>query len=129
MKVQNVYRILAAVILLAIGIQRAVAMHRPPSMLRYHEKIRVVAGLVPSNIAGGVGEDVAVPVQATTVLRPNVMISRRYLNIENGTSAGVLLVHSSDAHAMAGHFPLRCYPARGWDVLEARPRDWQVGDL
>jgi len=30
---------------------------------------------------------------------------------------------------MVGHFPMRCYPADGWDFVRAEPRDWQVGDL
>ncbi len=129
MKMRNTYRLLAVFILTAIGIQRAVAMHRPASMVRYHEKIRAVAELLPKRIGAWVGEDVPVSVQATTLLRPNVMISRRYVNIENGLTAGFLLVHCSDAHAMAGHFPLRCYPARGWDVQSSVPRDWMVEDL
>jgi hypothetical protein len=129
MKARNVYRVLALLILAAIGIQRAVAMHRPASMVRYHEKIRAVADLVPKHIGAWVGQDVPVAVQATTLLRPNVMISRRYVNIENGLTAGFLLVHCSDAHAMAGHFPLRCYPARGWDVRSAVARDWMVDGL
>jgi hypothetical protein len=30
---------------------------------------------------------------------------------------------------MVGHFPARCYPARGWDVRASRPRDWTICDL
>ena len=64
-----------------------------------------------------------------SLLAPNAIINRRYTNVENGLSAGVLLVHCSDAHDMAGHFPLRCYPADGWLRRLSRERDWQVGDL
>jgi hypothetical protein len=129
MNVRNAYRLLALLILAAIGIQRAVAMHRPASMVRYHGKIRAAADVVPQHIGAWVGQDVPVAVQAATLLRPNVMISRRYVNIENGLTAGFLFVHCSDAHAMAGHFPLRCYPARGWDVRSAIARDWIVDGL
>jgi hypothetical protein len=51
------------------------------------------------------------------------------VNLENGHSAGFMLVHCSDAHAMAGHFPLRCYAARGWDIQGSRSRDWMVDGL
>ena len=129
MKTLNVYRLLAVLILAAIGLQRAVAMHRPASVVRYHEHIRTVAESVPKHIGVWVGEDVPVAVQATTLLRPNVMISRRYVNIGTGLTAGLLLVHCSDAHAMAGHFPLRCYPARGWNVVSSLPRDWTADGM
>ena len=129
MRLQNVYRLLAGLILAAIGIQHAVAMHRPASTVRYHERVKAAAELVSKHIGPWVGEDVPVAVQATTLLRPNVMVSRRYVNIENGLTAGFLFVHCSDAHAMAGHFPLRCYPARGWDVRNSAVRDWSVDGL
>jgi hypothetical protein len=129
MRSHKAYQLLTLAIVAAIGIQRTVAMHRPASMVKYHERVRTVAEQVPKRIGPWIGEDVRVPVQAMTVLRPNVMLSRRYVNIENGQGAGVLLVHCSDAHAMAGHFPLRCYPARGWDVQDAKPRDWEVDGL
>jgi hypothetical protein len=128
-KAQSLYRIFGVVILAGVALQRAVAMHRPESMVRNHEHIRALAEALPHRIGAWVGEDVVVPVQALNVLRPNVMLSRRYVNLENGCNAGFLLVHCSDAHAMAGHFPLRCYTARGWDVQGSRPRDWKVDSL
>jgi hypothetical protein len=124
-----VWRTSALVMLAGIAVHHAVAMHKPAGIVEYHARAREVAARVPSKIDAWVGEDVRVPVQAMTVLRPNVMISRRYVNVENGATAGVLLVHCADAHAMAGHFPLRCYPARGWNLVRSRPRDWQAGDL
>ena len=94
-----------------------------------HRHIRTVAAEVPRRIAAWVGNDVPLPAQALTTLRPNVTISRHFVNVENGVAAGFLLVHCSDAHDMAGHFPLRCYPAEDWTLDTAASRDWKIGTL
>lgn len=76
-----------------------------------------------------IGQDIKVPAQALTVLQPNVAISRLYVNIQDGSRAGLLFIHCTDAHHMVGHFPLRCYPADGWNLDASSQRDWQVGTL
>ena len=43
-------------------------------------------------------------------------------------SAGVMLVQCGDAHDMVGHFPLRCYPANGWDLKSSAPRALLIED-
>jgi hypothetical protein len=125
----TVHRVLAVVLLAGMGAHRCVTVRRPARVAEYHERVRNAAKEVPHRIAGWVGEDVPVPVQAVTLLDPNVLISRRYLNVENGANAGVFLVHCADAHDMAGHFPLRCYRAQGWGLRAQRERDWTAGDL
>lgn len=129
MKTVVLYRVAAVVMLVGIGTHRLVASRKLPEVDSYHARIRAVADSTPRKVGAWMGEDVPVPAQAISVLSPNVMISRRYLNVETGQNAGFMLVHCSDAHDMAGHFPLRCYPAAGWEVRGATPRDWQVGDL
>jgi hypothetical protein len=116
-------------LIVAIGVQRYAAGRHSPDVARYQENIRLAAGQVPDRIGGWVGQEAPVPAQALTVLKPNVMLSRRYVNVENGQTAGVMLVHCSDAHHMVGHFPLRCYPARGWKVQSSKPSEWIIGDL
>jgi hypothetical protein len=123
------YRLCALALLVSIGAHRLVAMQRPAGVEPYHANIRAVAATAPMTIGGWVGRDIAVPTQAISVLAPNAIISRQYTNVETGLTATVLLVHCSDAHDMAGHFPLRCYPASGWQRRRAEPRDWAVGDL
>jgi hypothetical protein len=68
-----------------------------------------------------------VPPQAVTLLDPNVMISRAYVDVEHGTAARLLFVHCSDAHQMWGHFPPRCLGGRGWVLLSDSPREWGAG--
>jgi hypothetical protein len=127
MKRSTVYRITAVLLLGAMAAQRYQTLRRPVDVSQYHARIREAATKVPTRIEGWVGSDIPVPVQATTLLQPNVILSRRYLNLESGKTAGVLLVHCSDAHDMAGHFPLRCYPAQGWKLQRSTPHEWQVG--
>jgi hypothetical protein len=122
------YRWLAVLILLGIAAHKYATVRKPVGVAEYHQRIRESAKLVPSQIDGWVGRDMPVPPQAIRVLDPNLMISRSYVNVENGLRAGFMFVHCSDAHDMAGHFPLRCYPARGWDGTASRQRDWQVGE-
>lgn len=129
MRSSTAYRLLAIVLLGTIAAHRVVTVRTPLDVRRYHERIRVSAASLPRHVGPWVGEDVAVPAQAMQVLVPNAIVSRRYYNVETGASAGFLFVHCSDAHDMAGHFPLRCYPAAGWDLKGWHDRDWVVGDL
>jgi hypothetical protein len=129
MSATTIYRLLALGFLAAIGAQRYAAVHRSPDVEHYQDRVRAAAELVPGRIGAWVGKDAPVPVQALSVLKPNVMLSRRYVNVENGLTASVLLVHCADAHHMVGHFPMRCYPARGWEARSGEPHDWMVGDL
>jgi Protein of unknown function (DUF3485) len=122
-------RWLAVLILLGIAAHKYATIRKPAGVEEYHRRIRESARLVPSQIDGWVGRDAPVPVQAIKVLDPNLMISKSYVNVETGQHAGFMFVHCSDAHDMAGHFPLRCYPAKGWDTKSSRRRDWQAGDL
>jgi len=118
------YKILAVSLLGLMAGHRFMMVHRTPAVEAYHANIRAAAAALPTRIGPWVGQDTPVPAQATTLLRPNVMISRRYTNIESGVSASFILVHCADAHDMAGHFPLRCYPAQGWTPASEAERDW-----
>jgi hypothetical protein len=122
-------RLLAAMMLGAIAMQNALTAHRSPDVDRYDARIRDAAERIPHRIGSWIGQDVKVPARALTVLRPNVLISRAYVNVETGERAGFMLVHCDDAHHMVGHFPMRCYPADGWEFVRGEPRDWQIGDL
>ena len=129
MRSSTTYRLLAIVLLCATGAHRLVTLQTPPDVRRYHHRIRTSAASLPRHVGPWVGEDVPVPAQALEVLAPNATVSRRYVNVETGVSAGFLFVHCADAHDMAGHFPARCYPAAGWELKGWRERDWVVGDL
>jgi hypothetical protein len=125
----GISRLLAVALLGAMALQNSLTVHRGGNVDRYDARIRDAADQIPARIGPWIGRDVKVPARAQTVLQPNVLISREYVNVETGQRAGFVLVHCDDAHHMIGHFPLRCYPADGWKVVSVRPRDWKVGDL
>lgn len=124
-----VYRWITVLIILVIGGHRYATLRRPAGVAEYRRQVRESAASVPGRIGAWVGADVPIQARAIKVLDPNLMISRRYTNVEDGTVAGLSLVHCADAHDMVGHFPMRCYPAQGWNVRSAQPREWVVGDL
>ena len=103
-------RTLAALVIAGIAVHQHLAFYRTPGIDQYHANVRAAATLVPTMIGPWVGQDVPTRAQALTVLRPNVMISRHYVNIETGASVSLMLVHCVDAHSMVGHYPGRCYP-------------------
>jgi hypothetical protein len=125
----NLHRLLAMTIIVGIAFHQLKAFSRSPDVERYQDRIRIQAETIPARIGSWVGEDVPVPVQALEVLRPNVLISRRYVNVEKNWSASILFVHCFDAQHMVGHYPARCYPAEGWQLQRSTEQDWSVGDL
>jgi EpsI family protein len=73
------------------------------------------------------GRDEPVPTAALTMLKPNVILSRRYSNSRTGQTVNVLFVHCSNANDLLGHYPPVCYNGQGWTLTNTEPRDWQSG--
>jgi hypothetical protein len=88
----------------------------PASAEPYHQHIAEVAATLPYQAGSWVGEDTEVPSAATALLRPNVIISRRYQNVRTGHNANLLLVQCRDSRDMLGHYPPVCYPGTGWTL-------------
>lgn len=114
-----------ASLLMLLGIFAESLTHPSPERAQsYHEQIRREADRIPMQIGDWMGEDSPVPAQARDLLKPNVLISRRYV-APDGESAMLLIVQSADARDMGGHYPPVCYPNAGWAKL-AEPRDSEV---
>ena len=96
----------------------------PERAAPYHENILEVAETIPVDYDGWTGEDTPIQTQAQELLKPNLLISRRYES-ESGSSAMLLIVQSKDARDMGGHYPPICYPRSGWEELES-PRDTTI---
>ena len=128
MSAMNLSRIIASLMLAAMAVHHYLAVRLPAGIDQYDQRIRDAAGFVPDHIGVWVGTDEKVPTQAINTLRPNVIISRRYVNLETGASVGLLIVHCADAHHMVGHYPLRCYPLSGWELQTSQKRDWNAAD-
>lgn len=95
----------------------------------YHRSVRDQAEQLSSRLDDWVGVDVEVPVAAVTLLRPNAMVSRRYMNIRTGRHAQLLLVQCRDARDMLGHYPPVCYVSQGWQLHRSASRDWRIDDV
>ena len=89
----------------------------------YHANVRSVAQNLPYRIGDWVGSDVDTPPAAMSLLKPNVLLSRRFRNLATGEHATLMIVQCQDARDMGGHYPPVCYPANGWTLRETQQRD------
>ncbi len=83
----------------------------------YHEQVREAAVDLPRQVGEWSAIDAELPEAAVALLRPNVLISRRYVDEESGRSFAMLIVQCADARDMEGHYPPNCYPSAGWTAL------------
>lgn len=100
----------------------------PKDAEAYHARVRAIVGSMPYEIGDWCGSDVAVPQAAKTLLRPNKLLNRSYLNTSTNEKVGLLLVQCGDARDMVGHYPPVCYVAQGMTQTSAEPKQWVVGD-
>lgn len=117
----NALRLLAAPALSAIligGLLGTSQLHLTPADAGdYHARVKAAIEAVPYVVGDWVGEDVPVPAEATDLLKPNALLSRRYTHAGTGESVTLMLVHCKDARDLQGHYPPVCYPAAGWRLM------------
>jgi len=113
---------LTSLLLLAFLIIEGAMRTSPASAEPYHQRIANAAVKLPYQIDDWVGEDISVPAAATELLRPNVIISRRFQNVRTGHPVNLLLVQCRDSRDMLGHYPPICYPGNGWTLASAAAR-------
>lgn len=89
-----------------------------PDSVDRKAEIAAAIKAVPMFIGRWVGQDVDVPREAQTLLRPNAILSRSYSS-PGEPAVRVLVVHCGDARDMIGHYPPVCYPSSGWKEIEA----------
>jgi hypothetical protein len=63
------------------------------------------------------------------MLKPNVIISRRYRQSGSNREVGLLLVQCSDARDILGHYPPVCYRSNGCTEDSREQADWNVDGL
>ena len=118
---------IATLLLLAgIGIERGLLGQPSLDSRAYHAGVRAAAEQMPFAIGSWLGVEEPIPQGAIKLLQPNVMLSRRYREMETGRQATLLLIHCQDARDMLGHFPPACYVRQGWVMESSTPRDWEV---
>jgi hypothetical protein len=88
---------------------------------QYHQRVQAAAAAMPFRSGDWVSQETPMLPAAQKLLRPNVIISRRYQNLTNGQQAGFLLVQCLDARDLVGHYPPNCYPANGYEKLRQEP--------
>jgi|GEM_PF-388379 len=98
----------------------------------FHRRAFEAINGVPAVMQEGqwVSEEEPEPPSATALLRPNAVLSRRYLKrLPDGQtlSCVILIVQCKDARDMQGHYPPNCYPANGAQLVESEARTWNIG--
>jgi hypothetical protein len=88
---------------------------------------------VPMTIGPWSGHDEPVPAAAVSLLRPNMILSRKYAYVSKDgpfadKSVELLIVNCSDARDLQGHYPPNCYPAAGEPLLRKDWRTWVLKD-
>jgi hypothetical protein len=120
--------LLATIFLVGIGAEW-LWLPKPANAEAYHQRIRAAAAEMPLRVGNWIGAETPVPDAAVKMLSPNVIISRRYLNVVTAGEASLLLVQCGDARDIVVHYPPICLCNSGWTLADAKPRDWNVGGL
>lgn len=98
----------------------------------FHQRAKQAILSFPYAVGYFTGSDVPVPTAAVKLLRPNVILSRLYVNNAPGASseivqrANLLIVQCLDSRDMLGHYPPVCYPANGMTLIRSHPRTWTI---
>lgn len=61
---------------------------------------------------------------AVALLRPNLIVSRAYRNLQSGDHVTFLLVQCKDARDILGHYPPVCYVNQGWQLRQRTATEW-----
>jgi hypothetical protein len=95
----------------------------------YHRRVRAAVEAIPFRAGDWMSQDTPVLPAAQELLRPNVILSRRYQNLASGLEASFLLVQCTDARDLLGHYPPVCYKANGFEQLAAEPMTYDHHSL
>lgn len=95
----------------------------------YHDALLEIRGDAPLAFGDWAGRDEAVAQAAIELLRPNLIVSRRFSSAHTGESVALLIVQCKDARDLNGHWPPNCYPAAGFIETGSEPVTWNVGDV
>ncbi len=93
------------------------------------ETVAAAVDAVPYRVGSWAGQDIAIPEAARRLLRPNAMLSRRFINLQDARVLDLVIVHCGDSRDMLGHYPPVCYPSNGWTTSGSDgPGDFVHGD-
>jgi hypothetical protein len=121
--------VLAALVVLAAGAANKIRLGAAPDAAPFLLHVREAASRVTGDVPGMSVKRGRLPRQAFEVLHPNVLESRTYTDLADGTTFSVLLVHCGDVNDMGAHYPPACYPASGLTVTDTAPMELAMGEL
>jgi hypothetical protein len=102
-----------------------------PVFAEYHAKAKAAIESLPFDVGSfhGIDKPEDIPKEATTLLKPNKILNRRYndVSVEGlGQSATLLIVQCKQSGDMLGHYPPNCYPSSGHEMTFRQERDWAI---
>lgn len=80
----------------------------------YHAMIRAVADRLSYRIGDWEGVDEEPAPAAVAMLKPNLLLQRRFENAVTGERATLMIAQCRDARDMGSHYPPVCYRMQGW---------------
>lgn len=113
----------AGVLLTAMLFVGGISLTHPVGLDAYQARVRAAVDDIPYRIAGWNGENVPPTPGAQRLLRPNVILQRRFEGEDPSRSIALLIVHCGDVRDMDGHYPPLCYPGQGWSLENVTDRD------
>jgi hypothetical protein len=106
---------------------------KPADFEPYHVRGKAAIQSLPMSIGSWNGSpaDDEVPKEAQTLLKPNIILMRRYSDVsvaglDRPRSVSLLIVQCKQSGDMIGHFPPVCYPSAGNEQKLALARDWKI---
>jgi hypothetical protein len=125
--------------LLCLGVLSGIAIEKtshvhPKDAAGYHARVksaieRLNLTIIDDKTGIWNGQDIPQPPTAIQLLKPNKILSRRY--VDSSDSRGtrycdVLIVQCRDSRDMVGHYPENCYVNSGETLFDKRERDWTI---
>ncbi|HED54008.1 MAG TPA: exosortase-associated EpsI family protein [Phycisphaerales bacterium] len=93
----------------------------PQNVDSYFEDVAHAIDKMPYRIGHWTGSDLdSAPPQVESMLKPNRILHRGYVNDRASERVRLVIVHCPDVRDMRGHYPPNCYPATGWMPVDHR---------
>ncbi|HEX8341226.1 MAG TPA: hypothetical protein VF624_09980 [Tepidisphaeraceae bacterium] len=100
----------------------------------FHVRAARAINELPPVLGAWMGKERLLPEEERALLQPNAY---RCIELTDTRAAALsdpsrtvllLLAQVNRARKMDGHFPPKCYPSRGYELVAEKTRDWAVGD-
>lgn len=129
MSTKDLIASLVALLLLGGAAADRISVLPPPGSGQYHQRVHAAAASLSPDFGDWTSVEVPIPAEASRLLRPNVVISRGYVNNAMGLRVSFLLIQCTDVRDMVSHYPPICYPYRGLSLVKQNVQSFQDGGL